>query len=36
MKSRFIAICEKSLLPDEMKGRLIQLIEERCGIFEAL
>lgn len=35
MKQDFIDMCEKSLLPDNLKERFFVLINERCKIFES-
>ncbi|WP_312692548.1 HipA domain-containing protein [Caproiciproducens sp.] len=35
MKPTFIAMCSESLLPQDLKERMIALIEERSSVFEA-
>ena len=34
MKPRFLAMCGESLLPEDMKMRFAELIEERCNVLE--
>lgn len=34
MKPKFLAMCEDSLLPEDMKEQFSLLIEERCRVFE--
>ena len=33
-KKKFLAMCQSSLLPEQLKERLASLIEERAGILE--
>ena len=34
MKPKFLAMCGESLLPEDMKSRFAELIEERCNVLE--
>lgn len=34
MKPKFLAMCEDSLLPEDMKEQFAFLIDDRCGVFE--
>mgnify|MGYP001027847536 FL=1 len=34
LKPKFLSMCGESLLPEDMKSRFAELIEERCNVLE--